>query len=123
MDCPGAAGMAEGGIMPWRRSDYPADWAAIRVTMLARARGRCEGTPLSPNCEAVAYEDHPQTGSLVILTMAHLCRCNPLCGEPSHLRMLCQRCHNSLDADTRARHASTTRRKQQEAQGQLSFWD
>lgn len=33
----------------------------------------------------------------VILTTAHLCGCKPLCGNPDHLRALCQRCHFEID--------------------------
>lgn len=107
--------------MPWDKAAYPSAWKAIRAAVLARAHGRCEGTPLHPDCDAHNYDAHPETGSLVILTTAHLCRCEPKCGELSHLRMLCQRCHLSLDRTIHVLRAAETRRKQKEALGQLTF--
>jgi len=74
-----------------------------------------------PDCQAHNYDAHPETGSLVVLTTAHLCRCLPKCGEPSHLRALCQRCHLSIDNTSHRIRAAETRRRQKEAAGQLTF--
>ena len=91
--------------------------------MFARARSRCEGSPAYPGCRVKQYTFHPDTGSEVVLTMAHLCRCEPKCGEPSHLRLLCQRCHLTLDAELHAQHAAETFRRQSEAAGQLRLFE
>ena len=108
--------------MPWKRVDYPADWCdVVRPAIIARAQNRCEGSPAYPGCRVLNYSWHPDTGSKVILTTAHLCRCAPKCGELSHLRLLCQRCHCTLDAELHARHAAATRRKGKESNGQVPF--
>jgi hypothetical protein len=110
--------------MPWHRTDYPADWDThIRPTILDRAQQRCEGSPAYPACRAANHQPHPVTGSRVVLTIAHTCACEPKCGEPSHLLALCQRCHLTFDASLHAQHAAETRRRQQEALGQLRLWD
>jgi len=110
--------------MPWNIKDYPVDWCdVIRPAIIARAQNRCEGSPAYPGCRVLNYSRHPDTGSKVILTTAHLCRCSPLCGELSHLRALCQRCHLQLDAELHAHHAAATWRRTSEAAGQLRLWD
>jgi len=110
--------------MPWNRKDYPADWwTVVRPAMLERALNRCEGSPAYPGCRVLNHTRHPETGSMVGLTTAHLCRCEPKCGEYSHLRLLCQRCHLTLDADLHAGHAAERRRRASEARGQLRLWE
>ena len=107
--------------MPWNRALYPPDWEMIRTAILIRADDRCEGSPFTPDCRIKNHIMRPETGTLVVLTIAHLCRCTPKCGELSHLRALCQRCHLALDLDDHLRHAAENRRKTKEALGQLSF--
>jgi hypothetical protein len=110
--------------MPWRRTDYPADWGdVIRPAIIARAQDRCVGSPAYPGCRVLNLTTHPDTGSKVILTTAHLCRCAPKSGELSHLRLLCQRCHLTLDVELHAQHPAQTRRKRSEAAGQLRLRD
>lgn len=62
--------------MPIRESEkarYPTDWRIVSVLIRERARGRCEGgSPAFPECRAYAGEEHPETGSIVVLTVAHL---------------------------------------------------
>lgn len=89
-------------IRPENRHRYPPDWPAIRVGVLARAGHRCEGSPRWPDCRAEDRAPHPVTGSLVVLTVAHLDHHPEHC-EPDNLRAWCQRCHNAYDAPTRAR--------------------
>lgn len=108
--------------MPWLRADYPLDWdTVIRPALLTRGNGCCEGSPSFPQCRAANYEVHPITGSRVILTCAHLCHCEPKCGELTHLRLLCQRCHLTLDADLHAKHSAERRRQERQLAGQLTF--
>jgi len=109
--------------MPWRRADYPVDWCdVIRPAIMARAQNCCEGSPAYPGCRVLNYSWHPGTGSKVILTTAHLCRCARKCGELSHLRLLGQRCHLTLDVELHAQHAAERLRRESEARGQLRLW-
>lgn len=63
-----------------------------------------------PRCLALHAHAHPRTGSTVVLTVAHLCRCRDRdgrkCGEPTHLKAMCQACHLGLD---RADHIAKAR--------------
>ena len=108
-------------LLPWNRADYPPSWEAFRASLLRRAHNCCEGTPMYPDCRAVNHDAHPDTDSRVVLTTAHLCLCVPKCDEPSHCRVLCQRCHLALDHDRHMQRSAETRRHQKEALGQLSF--
>ena len=118
--------------MPMRRADYPRDWPAISACIRERAGGRCAW------CGARHGRPHPVTGSIVVLTVAHLGaptaedRAAGRCWGDKHdehdvreenLCALCQRCHLSFDADDHARHAATTRRRKRVASGQREFAD
>ncbi|HRD65688.1 MAG TPA: hypothetical protein PKY50_05985 [Candidatus Competibacter sp.] len=93
-------------IKPENIARYPKNWATeIRPAILERAGHACE------RCGAVNYQPNPQTGSRVILTVAHIHDQNPENCDPSNLQALCQRCHNRLDAPMRASHARETRRR------------
>lgn len=85
------------------------EWKAIRANILERAGHACEGSPAFPECRAVNYEFHPETGSKVILTIAHLNH-DPSDSRPENLRAWCQRCHNVYDAPHRKKNAAKTRR-------------
>ena len=95
-------------IRPENKARYPKDWKAIRSSILDRAGHRCEGTPLQPECRAVNYAEHPETGSKVILTIAHMDQ-TPENNDPANLRALCQRCHNQWDMPHRMANAAVTR--------------
>lgn len=82
-------------IRPENRNRYPKDWPAISLRIREAAGWRCEW------CDAANGEWHPVTGSLVVLTVAHLDHC-PENVVDSNLRALCQRCHNTYDAKHRA---------------------
>ena len=99
--------------MPMDRSRYPDDWEVIsRRIRFGRAKGRCEF------CGAVHGELHPDTGSVVVLTVAHLDH-DTTNNDDSNLAALCQRCHLRHDAALHAQHAAETRRRQMEDAGQL----
>ena len=85
--------------MPCDYSIYPPNWPEIRERILKRA-GNCFEV-----CGAENYQPHPVTGSRVILTIAHLDH-DPGNWEvsDSRLKAMCQKCHNSYDAKTRARN-------------------
>ena len=98
-------------IRPENRMRYPSDWkSAIRPSILARAGNRCEGSPDFPDCRAANHEPHPDTGSRVVLTIAHLDHQPENC-EPENLRAWCQRCHLRYDLG----HHLMTRRKTRDA--------
>jgi hypothetical protein len=100
--------------MPFKRELYPANWRDISLTIRERAGWRCEF------CGAAQGEPHPETGSRVVLTVAHLDH-NPQNCAPDNLRALCQCCHLRYDAQEHARHAAETRR-QRRGWYQLTLW-
>lgn len=97
-------------IRPENRARYPAEWPAIRAAILLRARGACEGSPAYPDCRARDRRPHPVTGSLVVLTIAHLDH-RPENSDPENLRAWCQRCHNTYDAPHRQANRAARRRR------------
>jgi hypothetical protein len=61
--------------MPIRHSErgrYPENWKAISLARREAADWRCEGSPRYPECRAENGKPHPVTGSIVVLTVAHL---------------------------------------------------
>ncbi len=83
-------------IRPEMRARYPADWALrSRFVRFVRARGRCEW------CGAAHGQPHPVTGSMVVLTTAHVYDDRPEAASLLNLAALCQRCHNRHDATAR----------------------
>lgn len=103
--------------MPCDYSRYPANWKEIRTKILERADHCCEGSPDYPDCRAANYEAHPETGSKVILTVAHLDH-DTSNSAPSNLRAWCRRCHLNYDRKLHARNAAITRARKR---GQLSL--
>lgn len=85
-----------------------AAWLAIRGRIIARAGDACEGTPQHPECRAVNREPHPETGSKVVLTIAHMDQ-DVANNEDDNLRALCQRCHLKWDHEQHQRNARQTR--------------
>lgn len=84
-------------IRPENRDRYPKDWKAISHRIrFERAGGKCEW------CPAVHGEPHPDTGSIVVLTTAHLDHTPENCAD-DNLAALCQKCHNTYDAPMRRR--------------------
>ena len=83
-------------IRPENRARYPKDWKAISAHIrFERARNRCEACGV-----AVNGLPHPDTGSKVILTVAHLDHQPENCTY-DNLRAMCQRCHNIYDGPMR----------------------
>jgi hypothetical protein len=93
-------------IRPENRARYPPNWKELRAAVLERARNRCEGSPLYPECRAENGQSHPVTGGRVVLTTAHLEDPIENC-DLANLRAWCQRCHLTYDAQ---RHAQNARR-------------
>lgn len=109
------------------RHRYPKDWPAISLRIrFKRAAGRCEclgecgrGTH-DGRCPNVNRGQAYGTGSLVILTVAHLDHTPEHC-EDSNLRAMCQGCHLHYDREHHRQTAANTRRAAREAAGQLAF--
>lgn len=87
-------------IRPENKARYPKDWKAISLRVRERAGWVCEGSPAYPDCRAANGEPHPQTGSKVVLTVAHLDHVPENCAD-ENLKAWCQRCHNTYDMPMR----------------------
>lgn len=91
-------------IRPENRHRYPRDWKLrSRFVRIYRARNRCEW------CGARNGEPHPITGSIVVLTCAHVYDHRPEAASLLNLAALCQRCHNRHDAADRHRRRRARR--------------
>ena len=113
--------------VPHTRGDEPDVWTYAVFTGAAfptpvgmnrrfvryyRARGRCEW------CGAKNHKPHPVTGSLVVLTTAHVYDHRPEAASLLNLAALCQRCHNRHDAKMRRKHRIERKRRES---GQLEL--
>jgi hypothetical protein len=104
-------------IRPENRARYPREWKVISLRIRnERAGNRCECSgecgqehgrerhgeyiDQSPRCSARNGEEHPDTGSKVVLTVAHLDHTPENCAD-ENLKAMCQRCHNRYDAPMR----------------------
>lgn len=118
--------------MPVDYSRYPDNWKAISEHIrFERAGNQCEW------CGAENYKPHPETGSKVILTVAHLGIDHPdgtpgdkhdkMDVRPENLAALCQRCHLNYDIDehieNRKRTLAERKRKKAEKAGQMTLFD
>ena len=91
--------------MPVDYRKYPVDWKQISERIrFERAENRCEV------CGAENYQPHPETGSRVVLTVAHLNH-DVNDNRDENLQAMCQRCHNRYDANHRRVNAKATRAK------------
>ena len=96
---------------------YPADWKKRSYFVrFVRGRGKCEW------CGAKHGDPHPITGSIVVLTTAHVYDDRPEAASLLNLAGLCQLCHNRHDAAGRIL-GRKTRQEEASNQGQLfSRW-
>ena len=93
---------------------YPNDWKLRRRFIIQyRAQNRCEW------CRAANGEPHPDTGSHVVLTLAHVWDKAPENSSLLNLAALCQRCHNRWDAADRLQSRIRRRVARLLRQGQL----
>lgn len=101
-------------VRPENRQLYPGGsptsrlWRDIVAWLRLRSGNRCEGSPTYPDCRAENGLPHPVTGSIVVLTAAHLAH-DPARNGPDDLRHWCQRCHNTYDAQHRLKGAALRR--------------
>ena len=77
------------------RHRYPKEWPAISHLIRWLANWECEW------CGAGNGQPHPETGSKVVLTVAHILNDEPEDCRPANLAALCQRCHNRHDMPSR----------------------
>jgi 5-methylcytosine-specific restriction endonuclease McrA len=97
-------------ISPANKRCYPKNWNEIREQILARAGNKCE---------VCGVENHTfRNKKLIVLTIAHMDHTPENC-LPENLKALCQKCHNSYDAEHRA---ETRRIKQQAKTATPSFF-
>ncbi len=111
-------------IKPENRDRYPSNWREISEQIrVERAGGRCEcegecgrGTHdgRCPNMQGGAAYG---TGSIVILTTAHLDHQPENCAD-DNLRAMCQGCHLHYD---RKHHAESRRKTFEQHTGQQNF--
>jgi hypothetical protein len=114
-------------IRPENRGRYPANWPTISAWVrFSRALGQCEcqgecgrGTHdgRCPNRHGSAAYG---TGSIVVLTVAHLDHTPESC-DPANLRAMCQGCHLHYDRDHHKQTAAATRRALIESSGQQAL--
>lgn len=101
-------------IKPENRARYPKNWKQIVARIRGRSGNVCEGSPAYPLCRANNGEAHPVTGSIVVLTVAHLDHQPENCAD-DNLRHWCQRCHNTYDLPHRRKNAAATNRAKKAA--------
>lgn len=114
-------------IRPENRHRYPANWKQISLRIRTqRAAGRCEcegecgrGTHTG-RCPNLNKQPAYGTGSLVVLTVAHLNHTPEDCRD-ENLRAMCQGCHLHYDRAHHRQTAAATRRAATEAAGQLTI--
>ena len=113
--------------MPIDYTRYPPDWHTFSRAIRAQAGQQCQCTG-----ECGLHRTHPgprrcveQNGQpaqfargKIVLTVAHLCACEPPCAEPTHVKAMCQTCHLRVDVPLHRRNAARTRLAAKEAQGQ-----
>ncbi len=91
-------------IKPENKERYPKDWKSVVIPRIRdRSGNACEGSPFFPDCRALNGEPHPVTGSVVVLTVAHLDHMPENCDD-DNLMLWCQRCHLNYDTE---HHAQT----------------
>ncbi|GIK42459.1 MAG: hypothetical protein BroJett011_62920 [Chloroflexota bacterium] len=111
--------------MPVDYSRYPKDWKKISRAIRERDGWRCKF------CGAENGQPNPHTGSIVVLTVAHLGVDRPdgspgdkhdkLDVRPENLAALCQACHLNYDRDEHAQNAARTRRQKKVRAGQMEL--
>ena len=114
--------------MPVDMKKYPKGWSQFSDTIrFKRAESRCECPGGPENCglhhEHRCNEHHMMPAKwskgLVVLTVAHLCSCSPLCMIPEHVQAQCQRCHLRRDVPQHTQSRIKNRRLKLEANGQM----
>lgn len=100
--------------MPMPQSHYPPGWTLFSIQIrYGRAHSRCECTgqcglhrnqTILRRCTELNHRAAHYAHGKIVLTVAHLCQCNPICLNPAHVIAACQRCHLRIDRFLHARH-------------------
>jgi len=113
-------------IRPENRHRYPPNWKEISLAIKERAGWRCEcngecgrGTHKG-RCPNEHGKPAYGTGSIVVLTTAHLDHTPENCG-PDNLRAMCQGCHLHYDKEHHRETRAKTISAALAAAGQLTF--
>ncbi len=93
---------------------YPANWKQISLRIRERDGWRCKW------CDAENGKPNPRTGSIVVLTTAHVNH-DTTDNSDANLAALCQRCHLRHDAQYHASNAARTRRAKRVSAGQMEI--
>lgn len=104
-------------ILEENKKRYPGNWKAIserirfhRAKFVCECEGEC-GIDHGGRCIERHNTPHSETGSKVVLTVAHLDH-TPENNKDENLKAMCQRCHNRYDREhrneTRKRTANVT---------------
>jgi hypothetical protein len=109
--------------MPADMTLYPANWRELSHRIrFERAGGRCEcrgecglhrTNPGPRRCAELHGHAAKWARGKIVLTTAHLCACEPLCGDETHLRAMCQRCHLRVDVALHVRNAKANRTRKE----------
>lgn len=103
--------------MPVDWSRYPKDWPEISARIrFVRAKGQCEWIEDGVRCAAIHREQHPITGSKVVLTTMHLDH-DTGNNEETNLLCACQLHHNRYDAQHRKENRNRRWQEQKKAYG------
>jgi len=112
--------------MPCNYREYPDNWHERRLRILSRAgeirnkQGEITTEACCEWCAAENHRPHPRTGSLVVLTIAHLDHDHVNASVPdSRLRALCQSCHLGYD---HPRHVEKARLGRDRKRGQMQLF-
>jgi len=103
-------------IRPENKNRYPKNWKEIREKILTRAgqvrdeAGKIIKEACCEWCKAENHMDHPIRDFDVVLTVAHMDHMPENC-EDDNLFALCQWCHNSYDAQNRAKNRKINKLK------------
>jgi hypothetical protein len=106
-------------IRPENKPRYPATWPALVAAAQARSGNRCECTGQcglahpGGRCAAVHRGKHPDTGNMVILTLAHFTGVPLESVDIGQMFYACQRCHNRYDGPARRAGIRARRYKDQ----------
>ncbi len=112
-------------IRPENRKRYPPNWKEISERIrFERAGGQCECTGEcgrtahgDSRCQSRHREPSPYTGTMVILTTAHLDHTPENCDD-SNLRAMCNGCHLNYDREHHAKSRAENKRKKSRDDGQ-----
>lgn len=122
------------GAYPMRRAKpvYPPNWKEFsRSIRYGRAQEQCEcvgscGLHCRHGPRRCVERNHmPAQGAKgrIVLTVAHLCICDPPCVIAEHVLALCQRCHLRVDMNLHRQHRADTLDKQYMEAGQIVLFD